>query len=775
MFKNVLNVLEDTGNDYGFSSITLDEAVNSPEYNEPNKQVVLRDRGNAVFTTVLSNTVQANSYTIIQSLAVPSIAFVLMSTGRVNVRYIGITGLGTVNDSPAFQFLIDKEIPTSGNAGDKYYMQTRISVLDKAVDFDMDGALFIEDSDRGQTFHFRNGLQNQVPVTALGSVVVKRTTLTTLTLANSTAYGVGDVIKIACDDRIRPDAHSPRDEFKAEFAVVTAKEGSTLTLDTQLVLINSGSTNIQVAQMVKRKFRFANSVFSLRTERSSYAFPYHIACEGYIVPQFFNLKAESGAGIFIRTLSCYGAMGKTITADNLLDDTSKGKIGYGVAEYGSQYSNWYDLNIGRCRHAYTTGSDEIDAPGEVSIIGYGGAVRCNVWSGVCVGATNFAWDTHNDSFECVFHNVVAVGNRQAHTGILAGGFQDRGVNTVLHTLTYHGNSNLGDAGPDIPVYYGQDSKNCLINKIQAYGDNLKLTNNANVSDSSFFIKEMDIVSNTLSSEVLDFTTHGTVRVQKFNYHLRGNINLPDTSLSAIDLNESGLFYLDEFNIFADEAGTQVVNIKDYTLIRVDSPNHKGVFANINIYCGDASSLESIANSRVLNCGGNKIFSGNINVNIYAPLTPPDRRKELIFNPGEGTNVTYSLKVHTGIPDRDSKYDSFVGNIFLASPTNILHFGPNGYPWNQLSNRSNHQKLVKYIISNNDARRIIEVMKPSFNGQELMLVVPANSDNFVIIGDCPGMHTAWSSSDVVFTGGKCYHFISRWDEVEEEYLWDYLPA
>ena len=735
-------------------AMTLSEALNSVEYNVSGMSVIIRDRGNATFQTALTADVTPNGFTIIQSTAVPTISFVLMVQGAINVRHVGVTGVGDVNDSPAFQFLGNLEVPVEGNQGDKYLLESKVTLLNKNVHFNIKGGEFIESTVAGQTFQITNNHANEVNVLALVNEVVGSTLVTKLTLASSTAYVVGDVIKVTSEDRIRPTAATVEDKYVAEFSKVIAKDNSTITLHTSLNLIDAGSTNIRAARLVPRKCSFTNALFSMATQQNSYTDAYHVACEGYIEPELHNLKAVSGAGHIVKTVSCFRALSDKIEGGKIL--------GTGVMEYGSQESNWYDISVDECEHAYNTGSQVVSLVGNDPLMKYGGAVRCRVWNGKCANATDYAWTTGNSAYEVVFGRIRALSCK---------GFEDHGVGTLVESFTYHGDTSSHTEHDDL-ITFGTDSDNCKVRVCSGYGDSLKVSNATNAEDSSFHIGTLNIYSDYLTQELIDLNTSATVKIGELNYHIAKDTASLATPITLVTLDGTGLFYLTECNVFANSGSTQIVNCADHTFIEVNAANHKGVFATFNIHCG-VSTATDLANSIILEANSNKIISGLLSINVFVENSGFDRDRAVISNIGADSNVLFNYKVHTSIPNGVSKYDSSIGSQSITTATNALAFGPSGYPWNITTNKYSHQKLVKHFTSNSDTHQITSIAKPAFDGQEFVLHVPASSNSFVIIGDCPGMHTDWSGSNVTFTAGASYSFISRWDSTESEYLWDYL--
>jgi hypothetical protein len=84
-------------------------------------------------------------------------------------------------------------------------------------------------------------------------------------------------------------------------------------------------------------------------------------------------------------------------------------------------------------------------------------------SGVAVGTTNFSYDTHQDAWECEFHDIV-VYDDSSNTYASSGAFQDRAQNTIVHKLT-HTSDGVDVSAGETTVLYNTGARNTYIKEI----------------------------------------------------------------------------------------------------------------------------------------------------------------------------------------------------------------------------------------------------------------------------------------------------------------------
>lgn len=340
----------------------------------------------------------------------------------------------------------------------RYYLSDVIYIIDKSIDFDLNGSVLIPnamDTERALLFINNFGETKSVnDVTYSGG----RTRFTV-----DTGHGISalDKIKSFSNQNINPFSAFPNQRVGEYFVVESVTDTSVICIGRH-IWDYAPSDNPRLAKMSSNTCHLKNINIERELAHSNGQFAVAIDIQGYYSPTTENIYSPSYTGQLLSVRSCYRATLINTKADYLLDDTSNNAVGYVGVDYGSQESKWYGLHGGKVRHTYTTGADSISADTD-NARQYGGAIRCHVYTGVSVGNTNFAYDTHQDAWECEFHDIT-VYDDYSTTYASTGGFQDRGQNNIVHKLTYISDGADVSAGSRA-VMYNTGARNTYIKEI----------------------------------------------------------------------------------------------------------------------------------------------------------------------------------------------------------------------------------------------------------------------------------------------------------------------
>jgi len=130
---------------------------------------------------------------------------------------------------------------------------------------------------------------------------------------------------------------------------------------------------------------------------------------GYVEPLIENIRQTRGYDASIRAKGTHWALIRNCHAENLDNDTSNGRLGYGVSDggYGTivEASSWRN-----CRHGYTTGATQTEADDSNvdALYGVPGAEDCLVDRCYADGfPANSPFNTHHDGRGITFRSCVA--------------------------------------------------------------------------------------------------------------------------------------------------------------------------------------------------------------------------------------------------------------------------------------------------------------------------------------------------------------------------------
>jgi len=417
----------------------------------------------------------------------------------------------------------------------EFNLSNAISPKDLNVDMDLNGCSLVSNGDNERCFLAINYLEPAIEISTV-SFSAGRTRF-----AVPEGHGImpNNKIKAFSNQNINPYSEFDRQRC-AEYFVVESVTATEIVCIGRHIWGYDPLDNPRLSRLKDEKTLRLTNIKVGRNLAHNGDFAVAIDIQGYYRPELTNIYARYFPGQLLSIRSCYRAKMIDISADFLLDQTSTNAVGYVGVDYGSQESEWYNLNGGKVRHTYTTGADSIDAD-EPDPRKYGGAVRCHVYSGVTVGATNFAYDTHQDAWECEFHDIT-VYDDHSNTYASSGAFQDRSQYTTLHHLTHVSNGADASAG-EVTVLYNTGARNTYIKEIT-------IKNSGSPVLSSFGLSE------TYTDKKQHFRVDRVVVYQEKTAPRLVSLNEP----IGIDIGKIDVYPLDADRTFYGNGGDKYFNI-----------------------------------------------------------------------------------------------------------------------------------------------------------------------------------------------------------------------
>lgn len=361
--------------------------------------------------------------------------------------------------------LLELELPTRArHKSGTFKIGSTVFMTDKSINIDLEGLTLLHDEVMVErVFLFKNNFRKQ-NVSILS--VTYSLGRTRLSVGSGHEVKPGDKIKIYSNQNINPYSNFPFQRV-AEFFVVDSVTSDTIVCVGKHIWAYEQNDNPRLAIMDDSKTLNVDNINITREiPHREGLFAVAIEIQGYYMPKVNKVYSDFWTGQLLSVRSCYRSLLNDISADELLDHAVATGLGYVGVDYGSQESQWYGLNGGKVRHTYTTGANSIvsDYP---DAMGYGGAVRCHVYTGITTGSTNFAYDTHQDAWECEFHDII-VYDDYSTTESSSGGFQDRSQHNIVHKLTYISDGDNVSAG-ERAVMWNAGCNNSLIKEIVFLG------------------------------------------------------------------------------------------------------------------------------------------------------------------------------------------------------------------------------------------------------------------------------------------------------------------
>lgn len=319
----------------------------------------------------------------------------------VTPEMFGAMGGGVTDDYTAIQAAVNTGAAVVLRKGARYFLSAGVKCLNASCRVQGNGATLIIDANE-PAFDLT---AEYTSVTAVTSIAVESidltggqggsaTTTNVLNVADSSAYAVGDLVKVVSDDLIAEGR--PADlERLGETAMVAAVATGKIYLYSYL--FEEFATNIRVAKM---RTDVVVSVDDVEIQYTAVNSASAIRATGLYKPYFRFSAPRTKAGL-LELASCFGAQSFGVRAKSLRTDFPAFSYGYGIVEYSCEYSQHMSLSIEQARHAYTDGTRSTD-PGDARIERFGRTRYSKIIGGQGNFCQNAAWDTHYTSFGIEF-------------------------------------------------------------------------------------------------------------------------------------------------------------------------------------------------------------------------------------------------------------------------------------------------------------------------------------------------------------------------------------
>ncbi len=332
----------------------------------------------------------------------------LIQGGKVQdaIRYVtpemfGASGNGVIDDYDAIQSAINTGATVVMRGGARYLLRSGIKCVNSSCLVQGNGAIFIIEANE-PAFDITAEYNSITPVTSItvesidltGGQGGSSTPTNVLNVADSSAYSVGDLVKVVSDDLIAEGR--PTDlERLGETAMVAAVSTGKIYLYSYL--FEEFITNIRVAKM---RADVSVSVDDVEIQYTSVNSSSAVRGTGLYKPYFRFSAPRTKAGL-LELVSCFGAQSFGIRAKSLRTNFAAFSYGYGIVEYSCEYSQHVSLSIEQARHAYTDGTRGTE-PGDIRIERFGRTRYSKIIGGQGNFCQNAAWDTHYTSFGIEF-------------------------------------------------------------------------------------------------------------------------------------------------------------------------------------------------------------------------------------------------------------------------------------------------------------------------------------------------------------------------------------
>jgi len=285
-----------------------------------------------------------------------------------------------------------------------YLINNTLTVTGKTLRISAFGVKIIVGAGVAVGFALTGGMETVYAVSALGGGPVTSgdgddVPVAILTTATATNYQPGDVVKMVADDAIlggRPPTGTKVSRV-GQFFTVHSATGTTLKLFGDLT--DPYTTNIRVARMKDLTLQIDDLEMTAAVPISATRM-FHIF--EFINPTLNSIRvAQSGSQVF-NMGSCYGYNINNPMIGYATNDPSSSLYGYGVNDVGCFGGKVNGMIARYVRHAYTDGTDQIDA--DDSLRRYGRSMNAIVSNstGHATGSTSF--DTHQYSQHVTFDN-----------------------------------------------------------------------------------------------------------------------------------------------------------------------------------------------------------------------------------------------------------------------------------------------------------------------------------------------------------------------------------
>lgn len=351
-----------------------------------------------------------------------------------NVQAYGAVGDGVTDDTAAIAAAITAASAVRGVVsfvpGLTYFLGTKLTVTDKHVHLQLNGARIVRSADLGED----EGIVIDTSFGAITSVVSLANTATTIgegdtptnvariELTSVAGWEVGDVLKIFSSDLIphgsRDDEGDPRNEVYGEIVKVAKIDGNYLYTAKPLRI--APATTIRVAKLTKYGCRIENGILSDPDDAAARHNHPFLKVTGAVEPVFADLNFDFIMGAALQLESCFQPRSYNLRFGYCHADLTIFTYGYGIHEFACTDGRHYNIDAGDVRHAYTTGAHEIvDPVTETDVSRYGGVVGTVCYNGAALASGNSGFDTHEDAIDVWFIGCTV---SQEYQGASAAGF-----------------------------------------------------------------------------------------------------------------------------------------------------------------------------------------------------------------------------------------------------------------------------------------------------------------------------------------------------------------
>ena len=644
--------------------------------------------------------------------------------------------LNFLGDTSARLFAaLQHEVPIVSRAKRKtYVLEKPVFTRNVSIDLDINGCeLLTNSATKERALLFIADLTNITTINGL-EFSLGRTRFTV-----PLGHGIvsGDKIKAYSNQIINPFSAFDRQRV-AEYFEVESVTDDVIVCAGKHIWSYDPADNPRLAKMSNLTCNLHNVKINRTTDHTDGNFAVAIDVSGYYRPQICNIHAKSFTGQLLSIRSCFRAKMKNISADFLLDEATKSALGYVGVDYGSQESEWFRLNGGVVRHTYTTGATSIDAD-TVEPRSYGGAVRCHVWTGVTVGCTNFAYDTHQEAWECEFHSIVVYDDYSTSLSA-SGAFQDRGQNNIVHKLTHISEGDNVSAG-EVTVLFTTGARNTYIKEIVYRGRGTILSAFALGDPSTPFEHSFRV------DKITAYQPKFAPRIARMNYPFTLNIGevniLPynaerqfygDGGVPYFSLNNAGAnLNVEKFNLYFNARNLASLDVASDYLCNMDGDFGKlrinvHTYTNGNTYSrmeknfsGVRASVPSVIEDAVINW----------TAHIDDWVDTMTRDATFYANGEVSGDMKFSYKVlGDGIHRPDSSLSS-VQTIFEGGMT-LRAYDKSSFGMNTTLGITLDESTYVPIVGTSSTSTIGAITAPSYESQKLTITnLPWNESGFML--------------------------------------------
>ncbi|WP_299831173.1 hypothetical protein [uncultured Metabacillus sp.] len=341
-----------------------------------------------------------------------------VNSREINVKYppsplLGLIGNYDSGDTTKLQAIVNY-----ANSGDTLlfprdnYLLSKVSWTDKTLYIKGDGVKFKQNAN-DYIFSAKGGWDFIQTVTSVSG--------STITLSAAQTLKAGDIVKLVSDDQLYG---CDVGEKQGEFLTVKSQTGS--TVEVTGTIRNTYATNVRLAKLKNVSFGImGDMVFTsdtVRAEAETWNGSY-LNVNSCRDVKIKGISCELGYSSFITIESCFNYDISGIIAQNLINDPTKLRWGYGINDKASDGGKVRNSTFINCRHGYTTNGDTVVANSS-SIEKYGEPSNIVIQNCRSYGSSNAGFDTHPEGYNIMFVDCIGVGDYQGADAVGAG-FQTR--------------------------------------------------------------------------------------------------------------------------------------------------------------------------------------------------------------------------------------------------------------------------------------------------------------------------------------------------------------